>query len=197
MDVFFSASDYRSYAWTLARQAERHGLAIWAYCLMPNHIHMIAIPSCRQGLSLPFGRAHRRYAEEINQREGWSGHLWQERFGSCVMDEPHLLAAIRYVLLNPVRAGLTRTAEAWPYSSARAHVLGSPDLLIDPRPVADRIDDWRAYLNAEETEVEDELIRKHSRLGRPLGSDAFIEGLEKRTGRSLRPRPRGRPKNIK
>jgi putative transposase len=121
MKVFLERQDYRSYLGLLALQSKRHDLAIWAYCLMPNHVHLIVIPATATGLSRPLGEAHRRYATLINKRHGWTGHLWQERFASFPMDERHLLAAVRYVLMNPVRAGLTATPLEWPHTSATAH----------------------------------------------------------------------------
>lgn len=113
------------------------------------------------------------------------------------MDEPHLLAAIRYVLLNPVRAGLVETVTAWPYSSARAQILGSPDKLVNCAPAAERVSDWAGYLSLEEPSGEIETLRRHGRIGRPLGSDHFIDKLERATGRRLRPRKAGRKLRAK
>ncbi len=191
MQVFFSEDDYRSYILILERLARRHALHVWAYCLMPNHVHLIVVPSTKDGLAKPLGQTHHRYALEINRRHLWTGHLWQERFASFPMDEPHLLAAIRYVLLNPVRAGLAPSATAWPHSSARAHALGKADPLVDRNPATERIEDWDLYLK-ESSNEETEAFRRHSRIGRPLGSESFIDRLEKLTGRRLRPRKVGR-----
>ena len=83
-----------------------HQVEIWAYCLMPNHVHLIAVPQSPDGLRLAIGEVHRRYTRMVNFREGWRGHLWQGRFASFVLDEPYVLTAARYVELNPVRAGL-------------------------------------------------------------------------------------------
>jgi len=191
MQVFFSEDDYRLYARILAYQAHRHTLSIWAYCLMPNHVHLVVVPSNEQGLARPLGQAHHRYALEINRRHRWTGHLWQERFASFPMDEPHLMAAMRYVLLNPVRAGLAEAAVGWPYSSARAQVLGEADPLVSCRPGAERVDDWVAFLE-EPADEEYEAFRRHGRIGRPLGSESFVDQLEDITGRRLRPRKVGR-----
>lgn len=192
MRVFFTAADYRLYANILAHQIRRHDLDIWAYCLMPNHVHLIAVPSTEDGLSRPLGEAHRRYALRVNRRHRWTGHLWQERFSSFPMDEPHLMAAIRYVLLNPVRSGLVQEATDWPYSSARAQVVGAPDKLVNPAPAAERISDWEDYLTYEEPAEETEAFRRHGRIGRPLGCTEFIARLERITGRRLTPRKVGR-----
>lgn len=187
MKVFFTRADYRSYIAILARQAESHALDLWAYCLMPNHVHLIVVPATERGLSRPIGEAHRRYATLINRREGWTGHLWQERFASFPMDEPHLVAAIRYVLLNPVRAGLVETATDWPHSSARAHVLGMPDKLVNCAPATERVPDWPDFLSQTDSS-KTKALRLHGHTGRPLGSDQFIAALERVTGRRLRPR---------
>ena len=191
MQVFFSEDDYRSYVSILARLAQRHELDVWAYCLMPNHVHLIVVPSTKAGLAKPFGQAHHRYALEINRRQRWTGHLWQERFASFPMDEPHLRAAIRYVLLNPVRAGLAPSTVDWPHSSGRAHILGEADPLVNTAPAAKRIEDWGLFLSQRSDEETDDL-RQHSRIGRPLGSESFVNRLERITNRRLRPRKVGR-----
>jgi len=196
MQVFFSEGDYRLYIRILAIQARRHELDIWAYCLMPNHVHLLVVPSGEQGLARPLGQAHHRYALEINRRHRWTGHLWQERFASFPMDEPHLMAAMRYVLLNPVRAGLAEAAVDWPHSSARAHALGDPDPLVNCRPAAERVADWQAFLEKPPDKAT-EAFRHHRRIGRPLGSESFIDQLEAITGQRLRPRKVGRKPSAK
>ena len=196
MQVFFSDDDYRLYLSLLAQRARRYALDVWTYCLMPNHVHLIGVPSTERGLARPLAEAHQRYAGLVNKRHGWTGHLWQERFNSFPMDEPHLRAAIRYVLLNPVRAGLVERATDWPYSSARAHVLGETDPLVNRQPVDERIADWSRYLGSDERDGNQaEALRRHGRIGRPLGSKSFIERLERVTGRRLRPRKAGRRPN--
>lgn len=198
MEVFFSESDYRTYVALLARQAHRHRLGVWSYCLMPNHVHLVVTPSTENGLARPLGEAHRRYAELVNRRHDWTDHLWQERFASCPMDERHLRAAIRYVLLNPVRAGLVEKATDWPFSSASAHALGGEDPLLDRGPADARVGDWESFLDRDqEVGSEIEALRRHSRIGRPLGSEAFIDRLERSSGRRLRPLKGGRRRSAK
>ena len=197
MQVFFSQADYRAYMGFLTKMCRRYHLDIWAYCLMPNHVHLIGAPSTRDGLARPLGEAHRQYALMINRRNGWAGHLWQERFWSFPMDEAHLIAAIRYVLLNPVRAGLVENAVDWPHSSARAHVLGRSEGLVRAAPTAERIEDWDAFLADDVSSADHEMLRRHGRLGRPLGSDAFVRELERIVGRRLRPRRAGRKPKAK
>jgi putative transposase len=192
MRVFFSPDDYDVYSRLLAEQASRYSLVIWAYCLMPNHVHLIAVPSSPTGLARPLGEAHRRYAALVNRRQGWAGHLWQERFASFPMDERHLMAAVRYVLLNPVRSGLVDRALDWPHSSAGAHILGKHDRITATGPLHQRIYDWEEFLSSAGPEEDTLRCRLHSKIGRPLGSNSFIATLESMTGRRLRPRKAGR-----
>jgi putative transposase len=192
MQVFFCNDDYRDYLRILSAQAIGHALDVWAYCLMPNHVHLIAVPFSREGLARPLGEAHRLYAIQINRRQGWTGHLWQERFSSFPIDETRLLGALRYVLLNPVRAGLAATAADWPFSSARAHLAGAPDQLVNVRPTARLISNWKDFLDVDADSVEIEEFRRHGRIGRPLGSTAFVDEVDRITGRRLRLAKRGR-----
>ena len=106
MAVFFGDEDYRAYLALLAEWCDAADTRVWAYCLMPNHIHLILVPATEDGLRAALGETHRRYTRRVNAREGWRGHLWQERFHSFAMDEDYLLACARYVELNPVRARL-------------------------------------------------------------------------------------------
>jgi putative transposase len=189
--TFFSEADYRLYKKYLAAACAETGTAVWAWCLMPNHVHLVLVPSVEAGLGAVLRRTQGRYARAINARQGWTGHLWQARFGSFVMDEAYLLACARYVELNPVRAGLAERPQDWAWSSARTHLGGPPDGLTDAAPLLERWPDWAAILG---TALEDEAlnaIRERERSGRPLGGEAFIA----RFGRSSR--PRGRPPRQK
>ena len=103
--TFFCDEDYRGYLELMGQWCGAHKVKIWAYCLMPNHVHLIAVPQSADGLARAIGEVHRRYTCMVNFREGWRGHLWQGRFASFVLDKPYLLTAARYVELNPVRAG--------------------------------------------------------------------------------------------
>src|SRR3954469_23445629 len=128
--VFFGDDDYEAYRMLLSEGCRAAGVAVWAYCLMPNHVHLILVPSDADGLRAALGEAHRRYPRHVNFRENWRGFLWQGRFASFPMDEAYLLACARYVELNPVRARLARRARDWPWSSARAHIGGKDDGLV-------------------------------------------------------------------
>ncbi len=192
--VFFSDADYRNYIAILTKHSRSEGLSIWCYCLMPNHVHLIVVPSTETSLAKAIGRTHSDYARIINDRERWQGHLWQARFASFPMDEGHLVAATRYVLLNPVVAGIVRRPEEWKYSSARAHLTKKSDGPTDIKPLDDRIANWSDVFVQGATEKERTLFRKSSKAGRPLGSSAFVESIAQRTGQRFSRKPRGRPR---
>ncbi|MDT9600695.1 transposase [Sphingosinicella rhizophila] len=198
-DVFFGEEDYAAYKGLVAEACAREGVRCLAWCLMPNHVHLILVPPAPDALRGALAEAHRRYARRINLANDWTGYLFQGRFASYPMDDAHLMIAIRYVELNPVRAGLTKSAEAWPWSSARAHVGGKPDGLTDLAALAGVHRNWRTMLRQglEAGDVPDEAaaaIELHQRTGRPWGDAAFLAGLEGETGRALGPGRRGRPR---
>jgi putative transposase len=196
--VFFGDDDYAMYKALLAAGCRAAGVAVWAYCLMPNHVHLILVPSDEDGLRAALGETHRRYTRFVNAREDWRGYLWQGRFASFPMDASHLLAGARYVELNPVRAKLARRARDWRWSSARAHLSGRDDGLVRVKPLLERVDDWAALLGEGLTEEEREAIRKGERTGRPLGAASFVKRLEKKLGRTLaRQKPGPKPKKKK
>jgi putative transposase len=169
--TFFCDDDYRYYIELLAEFSREYGTEVWAYCLMPNHVHLVMVPSEEDGLRATLGEAHRRYTRHVNFRSGWRGHLWQERFHSFVMDEQYLLATVRYVERNPVVADLCLNPFEWEWSSAAAHSVGVDDDLVRVKPMLDRIDSWKAYLSDVcESNDEHNLIERHTRTGRPLGN---------------------------
>lgn len=190
--TFHETADYQAYLSLLAGACQKAGTRVWAYCLMPNHVHFVMVPSDADGLRAALSAVHRRHAETINRRFGWQGHLWQARFYSCPMDEGHLHAAVRYVEMNPVRAGLTRSAEEWPWSSARAHLRGRDDGLVEVAPMLQRIADWSQYLAEASPCGFLETVSRHTRTGRPLGAKEFVQDLEGRLQRALALRSAGR-----
>ncbi|MBS3757847.1 MAG: transposase [Desulfobacterales bacterium] len=193
--TFFSDADYDAYIDLMAKWCDHYGIDVWAYCLMPNHVHLIAVPQTQDAIRLAIGEAHRRYSRFINFREGWRGHLWQGRFASYVMDEPYLLACARYIENNPVRAKLVCKPENWVWSSAGAHIKGENDRLVKVEPLLKMIENnWSDFLSPALTKENAELLRRHERTGRPLGNEAFVERLEIKLGRNLRPQKPGRPK---
>ncbi|MCF6220917.1 MAG: inner membrane CreD family protein [Robiginitomaculum sp.] len=146
--VFFGDDDYMAYLDMLRAAPLKSKSEIWAWCLMPNHVHLIINPSREDGLRACVANAHRRYAARINARNKWTGHLWQGRFGSVVMDEAHLYNAFAYVSLNPVRAGLVKRAQDWEWSSVHAHLNGYDDGLTTTAPLHERIDDFALMVGA-------------------------------------------------
>ena len=191
MTVFFSDSDRVAYLKFLCEQSERFGVQYLAWCLMDNHIHLIAVPQSEPSLAKGVGEAHKQYTRMINFREGWRGYLFQGRFFSCPLEGSYAVAAIRYVLRNPVRAGICQ--QSWEYSWSSAQwMLGlrDDDPLACNSSLLEEVDDWKVPLEAETSEIED--LRRHTRTGRPLGSDLFLEHLEAVTGRTLRIRKAGR-----
>lgn len=157
---------------------------------MPNHVHLLVVPSEEDGLARAVGEAHRRYTRAVNFRKGWRGHLWQGRFASYPLDDAHAYEAARYIELNPVRAGLVQTAGQWRWSSARAHLAGRDDALVKVRPLLEAMGDWREYLEARPAEALVKAMRRHEGTGRPLGSAGFVKKLEHMVGRAL---SRGKP----
>jgi putative transposase len=148
-ETFFNDADYQAYIDLMSEWCCLLNVEVWAYCLMPNHIHLIAVPESEDGLRLAIGEAHRRYTSRINFREGWRGHLWQGRFASYVMDEDYLLACVRYIEMNPVRAGLAVKPEQWPWSSASAHISGYDDTLVKAIPLLEITGGtWKDFLGA-------------------------------------------------
>lgn len=190
--VFFEDGDFALYRDLLSEAARRAGTAIWSYCLMPNHVHLIVVPADDDGLRRTFADAHRRYTGFINARHRWTGHLWQGRYGAVAMDEAHLHHAARYVAMNPVRARLCDRAEEWQWSSARAHLAGEDDGLATVAPLLERIGDFATFLGAAADQQATRALRTAETTGRPVGSSAWIEEMERRSGRALAPRKRER-----
>ena len=190
--VFFEDGDYALYLDLLSEAAARSQVAIWAYCLMPNHVHIIAVPSDEDGLRRTFRYVHRHYTGYINARMRVTGHLWQGRFSSVAMDEAHLVSALRYVALNPARARLTEKAEDWPWSSTRAHLEGRSDAFVDVAPALERVGDFAAFLGESFDEATTyAALRKAESVGRPVGSKQWLADMEAKTGLTLAPGKRG------
>jgi REP-associated tyrosine transposase len=196
--VFSEAAERRLYLELLKFHCTRHQVRIAGYCLMGNHVHLLAIPASADGLALALGRTHNEYSRWVNATRCRAGHLWQNRYYSCVLDESHQWEALRYTELNPVRAGLAGDPSEWQWSSATAHLNGRDSSgLLD-------LSDWRnrwsglSWRDALDCGINDatllERIRDATRRGRPLGSEDFVVRVEEITGRKIRPRKPGRPR---
>jgi len=197
--VFFEDRDYELYSGLLARGCAQAGLVVWAYCLMPNHVHLIVVPERRSAMPQALGRVHADYAKYYNLKRRTCGHVWQARYFSTPLDGVHLWQAMAYVERNPVRARMVGGAEAYPWSSARMRRDGSGNGLIDLERWRESYDwpRWRAALAGSiDEEAFGVRLREASRRGRPLGGEEFTDQLEERSGRKLRARPVGRPKET-
>jgi len=193
-DVFFVRSDYRRYLRLLGEYAGERGLDILAYCLMTNHVHLVAVPAEAVSLAAVLKPVHLRYAQHVNRSQEFTGRVWQGRFYSCPLDVAHTAEAIRYVECNPVRAGLEPRAVNYEWSSAAAHAGLRRDRLLAPG--IDKwvpVDDWSYWLGAAEPDDFLGQVRLHTRTGRPLGESGFVQEVETQSGRRLHALPVGRP----
>jgi putative transposase len=199
-DVFLDDADYTSYLAFLKMLAEKYSVRILGYCLMKNHVHLIAIPQKASLFAKAIGVTHFRYAQYFNKKYKRSGHLWQNRFYSTVLEQKHLISAMRYIERNPVRVGAATRPEQYPWSSAKAHVSGqSTDDFLDRHTWKELFDDknWGEVLrDAADESVENE-VRRHTMTGRPCGSETFINKLEEQLCRRVRALPIGRPRKHK
>lgn len=199
MAVFGSEADRQTYLRLLAAFGRRAGVSFWAWCLMTNPVHLVAVPARPESLARAIGEAHRRYSRHVNRREGVRGHLPQERFHSFPMQaDSHVLTVVRDVERNPVRAGMVQQAVDSPWSSARHHMMGASDPLVTSHPIRQLVEDGGKVLWQEEGELG--VIRRHVRTGRPFGDEGWLSTREQQVGRPLRPRrggwPKGRPRKV-
>ncbi|OQZ01988.1 MAG: transposase [Candidatus Brocadia sp. UTAMX2] len=200
LQTFFCDEDYEAYIDLMSQWCTHWNVEVWAYCLMPNHIHLIAVPPSEKALSRAIGEAHRCHTRRVNFREGWRGHLWQGRFASFPMDKTHLYVAARYVELNPVRANLVKKPQEYRWSSASACIAGQDDRLVQVAPLLEMFGEWSDFLSRGLSDEEVEKFRCHERTGRPLGTNRFIARLENVLGRMLnkqKPSPKALQKKNK
>ena len=197
-NVFGDDSDRLVYLRLMRDACELHRVFLWAYTLMDNHVHHIAVPAREDSLGRAIKETHGEYTSYLNTKYGLVGHAWQGRFKSFPMEESHCWNAIRYVERNPVRAGMVERAEHYVWSSAAAHCGLREDMLLSGDcPVVREIKNWSEWLRLENAEGVDDVIRLHTRTGRPLGSKGFIGGIEEQKGRKLLPQKRGPRSKLK
>lgn len=197
--IFAGDTDRVTYLELLREYSQFYRLSLLGYCLMSNHVHLIVLPQAPDALSQSLKQAHGRYASYWNAAQSSSGHVWQGRFYSCPLDEPHLWAALRYAELNPVRAAMVTSAAQWPWSSAAAHCGPAPsDGFLDVERWRRRWTpaEWHQFLLEGNASAEDNALRRCTHTGRPLGSAAFVANLEECTSRPLAPRKGGRPRKV-
>ena len=198
-DLFFVDDDRRAYLDLLAHYSRLFALDLIGYALMSNHLHLVAIPRRPDSLAVALGRTHFRYAQYVNRLHRRSGHLFQDRFYSCALDEKHAVAVLRYVEQNPVRAKMTRAPWSYEWSSASAHVGGAdPSGLLNLGGWVKEwpAEEWRKMLGEPVKKPLLDAIRHSTMRGRPLGSDSFLSKVEKLVGRRVRALPWGRPPGI-
>lgn len=195
--TFREDSDRLFYLSNLREYSGRYGVRIYAYSLMTNHVHHILVPPSREAASCCFHDLHGRYADYFNAKYELDGHLWQERFYACPLDDAHLWNAVRYVEQNPIRAGLVERAEDYRWSSAPAHCGLGLDPLLDPDfPPDGLISDWRAWLAEELPKETLRFIREATLKGVPCAKESFVREIERLTGLRLLPRRPGRRVRI-
>ena len=193
IDIFADDGDRLAYLGFMAEETERFGVTVLAWCLMTNHVHLIAQPVENDSLARAIGEAHRRYTRMKNFAEGVRGYLFQGRFGSCVLDQQHLLAAGRYVERNPVNAKLVKSPLDYHWSSCRFHCrLAENDPLVSKRRLPEMVGNWQEFVHEWDDQAEGRILAG-TRTGRPVGGDEFVDRLEALADRHLRPRPAGRP----
>jgi putative transposase len=178
----------------LHQGSKRHGVALIGYCLMSNHVHLIAIPHKPDSLARTLKHTHGRFASYWNTVNRSGGHVWQGRYYSCPLDESHLWEALRYTELNPVRASLVQSARDWNWSSAAAHCGAAPAPAWLAMGLWGRrwaCTDWSDFLQSPQEDSSRLAIRDSTFSGRPLGSPEFIRSLEKEVHRPLTPQKRG------
>lgn len=197
--LFVERGDYALYRDLLAERCAANGVSCWAYCLMPNHVHLILTPTTAEGLSRAVGEAHRRYTAFFNARARVTGHLFQGRFASVAMDEAHVVAALRYLAFNPAPARLASRPEDWPHGSVAAHLAGRDDPLVSVAAALERVARFADLLEPTLEELMAlEGFETKSVNGRPMGGADFIASVEQRLGRAVTPAKRGRkPKGTK
>ena len=195
MTIFLDDDDREAYLRFLQLYMDKYGLDVFAYCLMPNHVHLVAVPKEVDSLARTIACAHVLYARHFNRKYSLSGHLWQGRYYSCVLDEQHTLAAARYVECNPVQAGLVGCAWNYRWSSARGHMGEIRDpILSQSWPHLELLSQWPQLLTEHDNDADIENLRDATRTGYPLGSTPFISNLERALGRSFLRRRVGRPR---
>jgi putative transposase len=196
--VFFDDDDRQAYLDMLLQYTRKYNVVLWAYCLMSNHVHLLAVPETATGLARGVGMTNMLYTQYINRKLNQSGRIWQNRFFSCMVESnQYLWSVVRYIERNPVKAGIVASAEEFRWSSASAHVAGDSNPLLTGESwlEPDERKEYAQFLRGEDDEMEAD-IRSATRTGRPFGSDQFINDMECRLNQRLRPRVPGRPRKT-
>ena len=201
--VFHSAADFAAFLGALAQTRERYPFMLFGYCLMTNHFHLLLAPGPGQSISRILQSLTVAHTWHYHKRRGGSGHVWQGRFKSPVIqDDDHLLVVLRYIEANPLRAGMVKAAGDYRWSSFGYHGLGKPDELLGVLPAWERLGRsdavrqtaWHKWVHTPLTEKELAAVRRSVVSGRPFGAAKWVERTAVALGLSLTQRPRGRPR---
>ena len=195
---FHTDGDRRLYLRCLGQAAARHQCAVHAYVLMSNHVHLLVTPSAVGAVAAMMQDVGRRYVRLFNKIHDRSGTLWEGRYKSSLIDsDTYLLTCHRYIELNPVRAGLVEHPLGYPWSSHAYYAVAERNPIITRHALFDQLaGDRDAFVALFHTEIKAEVldrIRTTANRGWALGSDAFLERIERDLGRTARPPKRGRP----
>lgn len=191
--TFFCDADYKAYLSFLEAAAKAFQFEIWSYCLMPNHIHLLAVPANEISLRDGIGQTHNTYTRMVNRANKWQGCLWQGRFYSCPVDPNRAALVARYIELNPVRAGLCNHPREYRWSSADAACGPGNSPKNSFAPIISPEGSWEEFLCSDlyDNLIDYKELRATSNSGRPFGSETFVKNLEERSGRVLTPMRRG------
>ena len=195
-DVFEDEEDKRFYMELFTYYSKEHGLKLYAWCLMDNHVHFVVESSSATTLAKVFNTVHMRYSQYFNKKKGVRGHLWQGRFFSCPLDKCHLYEAIRYVELNPIRAGISSHLKDYIWCSAYSRLCNDKTIPLNSIKRYLEIDNWEEYLKEAVNEEIIATFKSNTKSGRPSGDKRFVNKIEKMTGRSFKVKQVGRPKKI-
>lgn len=193
-DIFEEDADREKYMEYFMLYKEQFNVKLYAWCLMDNHVHFIVEPITEDGLANLFRFAHMRYSQYFNRKKGASGHLFQGRFHSSPLDTEHLYEALRYVELNPLRAGLITRIDGYKWSSMRTHLTGKGKYPLSSVQECLEINDWKQYLKEKANEEIIKTLRARAKTNRPAGDSKFIKKIEKMTGKTFNFNKKGRPR---
>jgi len=196
--VFFDDEDRQTYLNLLLKYTRKYNVAIWAYCLMSNHVHLLAVPGTDTGLARGVGLTNMLYTQYLNRKLNQSGRIWQNRFFSCLVESnQYLWGVARYIERNPLKARMAECVEGYRWSSARAHVAMADDPLLsaDSWFSDEERSAYRDFVGMEDDDT-DNAIRKATNTGRPFGSEPFIDQMEFSLNQRLRPGTPGRPRKT-
>ena len=194
MNIFFKDEDYQYYKKVLHTQAQIYDLKIISYCLMTNHVHLIVIPKTKESLSKVIGETHRLYTRKINFEQKVKGHLFQSRFYSTPLDDTHLLNAIKYVELNPVKARMVRFPWDYKYSSVLHRMNYKIDKILSTNEIIKNIKNYKDFLLKDE---DYKNIKEKTRTGKPCGNLEFYKKIKELTGVDYLPKKPGPKKKVK